>query len=328
MVLILSEEDVRRALTVKDALKAVEEAFRELGKGSTIMPVRQTMTVKPWSGWVGVMPSYLRSMGALATKIVTVYGNNPVKYGLPTTIATVVLNDVETGKPLSMMGGTYLTALRTGAVGGLAARLLSRRDSKVVGVFGAGMQAEMQIAALSHVRRVEEIKVYSRSFERSAKLAGKVKKEYGVEARAVAEPSLAVSGCDMVVTATTSKTPVFDGKLLADGTHVNLIGAHTPTAREVDSSVILRGKIIVDSREAALKESGDLLIPISEGVFSPDKIYGELGEILVGAKQGRVSKDEITVFKSCGLAVQDAAAAHTVYRRAVEAGLGREVPLW
>ena len=310
-----------------EAVKATEEAFRELYWGTAIMPDRQSLNLTHTGGWLGVMPAFLRRAEALSTKVVTVFGRNPEEHGLPTTMATIILNDPLTGKPTCIMDGSYLTAVRTGAAGGVAAKLLSRSNSRRLGVFGSGTQARTQVEGVLTVRTLESVKIFSRMFDHAAKLAKELEEKHGVRATAVRSPQEAVEGCDIVVTATTSPSPVFDGNLLSEGTHVNCIGAHTPNTRELDSAAITRAKVVVDQREAALKEAGDILIPISEGLITSTHIYAELGEIVAGAMPGRSAEDWITVFKSCGLAVQDAVIAKMAFSKAVESGIGYDFPM-
>jgi len=327
MVLILTRRDVEKVLTMREAIDAVEDGFRELAEGGVQMPPRQLMTEPERHGWVGVMPAYAKKMKALATKIVTVYPENPSKHMLPTTMATIVLNDPETGRPLAVMDGGYITAVRTGAVGGVAAKYLARVDVETAGVFGAGVQARAQLEALLQVRSIKEVYVYDVVHEAAVRYADEMSERLGVEVRAVERPEEAVKGCGVIVTASTSKTPVFKGEWLEPGTHINGIGAHTADRRELDTYAVKRAKVIVDLKAAAEKEYGDILIPVAEGAITFDHIYCELGDIVSGRVRGRVDEVEITFFKSGGLAIQDAAAALLTYKRARNEGVGLDVGL-
>ena len=217
--------------------------------------------------------------------------------------------------------------MRTGAVSGVASKYLARKDSKVVGVFGAGVQARTQLMAICEVRPIEEARVYDVIGSAAKRYAEEMSKQLGIDVKPVDNPIKAVKGCDIIVTATTSKTPVFKGDWVENGTHINGIGSHTPTTRELDSTIIKRAKVVVDSYEACLREAGDILIPINEGIITKDHIYAELSEIVTGKKPGRVNDEEITVFKSVGLAIQDASTALKAYQLALKKGVGKKVEL-
>ncbi len=312
---------------MKEAIAVVEAGFRELAEGGVQMPPRQIMTEPERSGWIAIMPAYIRRMKALATKVVTVYPENP-GINLPTTMATVILNDPETGRPLAVMDAGLLTAVRTGAVGGVAAKHLARSGSHTVGVFGAGVQARAQLEALCEVRSIDEVYNYDVVPEASNRFAEDISRRLGVKVTVAERPEQAVKGCDIIVTASTSKTPVFEGGWLEQGVHINGVGSHMADRREIDTEAVRRSKVVVDLREAAEKEYGEILIPVAEGVITLDHIYGELGEIVAGRKKGRMDSQEITFFKSGGLAIQDAAAAHLAYVKALEAGVGSNIDIW
>jgi len=326
MVMILTRSDLKKLLHMKEVIEMVEMAFKELQKGTAIVPKRATITLSRINGWMGVMPAYLKKMGSLSTKIVTVFEKNLEK-NLPTIMATVILNSPETGEPLAIMDGTYITAMRTGAASGVATKYLSRRDSKVVGVFGAGVQARTQLMAMCAVRDIEKAYVYDKVKERADRYATEMSKELNipVEAR---KPEDLVRESDIIITATTSKTPVFDGNLVKPGTHLNLIGSFKPDVREVDEVVIKKSKIVVDQKSAALEEAGDIIIPLKAGIISKEDIYAELGELVTGIKPGRASDSEITLFKSVGLGIQDCATAWLAYIKAKEEGTYKEIDLF
>ncbi|MEM2341233.1 MAG: ornithine cyclodeaminase family protein [Candidatus Bathyarchaeia archaeon] len=326
MVLILSRSDLEKILTMKDVIESVERAFLELQKGTAILPMRATITLTEKRGWMGVMPAYLGEMGSLSTKIVTVFEKNLEK-NLPTIMATILLNDPETGAPLAIMEGTFITAMRTGAVCGVATKYLARKDSKTVGIFGAGVQARTQLMAACAVRDIEKAFVYDIFKDRAKTFAEEMSKKLGILVE-VSEPKDLVLHSDIIVTATTSKTPVFDGNWVKPGTHLNLIGSFKPEVREVDEIVIKRSKIVVDQKSAALEEAGDIIIPLKAGIITEKDIYAELGEIVAGLKPGRTSEREITLFKSVGLGIQDCATAWLAYTRAKESGICKEIDLF
>jgi alanine dehydrogenase len=266
-------------------------------------------------------------MGALACKVVSVYKQNPERHNLPTTIGTVLLQDAATGRVIAVMDGGYLTAVRTGAASGVATRHLARKnEGQTAGIFGAGVQARMQLWAVSVARPLARALVYDISDKAAEQFVTHMSAQLELEiARASSAEELL--DCDIICTATSSPTPLFDGRRVREGIHINGIGSHTPNARELDSAIVARSKFIADATEACLKEAGDLMIPIEEGVVDSSHIHADLGEIVLGKKPGRVDDSEITLFKSNGLAIQDAAAAKLVYDRAKEAGLGAEVEL-
>lgn len=327
MVLILSRKDVESVLTMREAIEAVEKAFGEYADGTVSMPLRPTIRVPKQSGSVLFMPAYLEGMNALGIKVVSVYANNPSQFSLPTTLGVVLLNDPKSGELLAFMDGAFLTAMRTGAASGVATKYLARKDVSEVGVIGTGVQGRKQVAAVCEVRSIKKVKAFDVDRDRCDMFCKEVSKELGVQVVRVESARDAVRGSGVVVTASTSKTPVVEGAWLEEGTHVNAIGSHTPDARELDAAAVKRAKLVVDSKEAALKEAGDLIIPIAEGLFSQDHIFAELGEIVTGRKSGRESDSEITVFKSQGLAIQDISTARKVYELATKTGVGQVLKL-
>jgi len=327
VVLILSRKDLEAVMSMKETIEAVENGFRELAVGTARMPTRASLTVFDRAGWMGVMPAYLSETGSLAAKIVAVFDENPSKYSLPTVLATITLNDASTGSPLAFMEGTYITAMRTGAAGGVAAKYLARKDARAVGIFGTGVQARTQLLALNEVRDVEKVYAFDVSENQVTRFSEDMGKEIGINIEIASSPEDVVKRSDIIVTATTSRTPVFDGRLLRKGTHINAIGSFRPDWRELDDETILKSKVVVDSKEAALAEAGDIIIPLKANRITEAHIHAEIGEIVADKKAARVSNDEVTVFKSVGLGVQDAAAAYLAYKKAKEARVGFEIEL-
>ena len=318
---ILSEPDVRSAITMRQAIEAMREAFGQLSAGEATVPLRTPLETE--KGVTLFMPAYLRGSGDLGAKIVSVYAENPA-LGLPTITAVVIVLDSQTGQPLALMDGTYLTALRTGAASGLATERLARPDASVVAVFGAGAQARTQLEAVRTVRPIREVRIVSRTRASAERFAGELE---GIHVRVMDDRSAAVRGAHIIIAATTSPTPVFDGRDVEPGAHVNGIGSYTPEMQEVDATLVQRARVVVDSREAALAEAGDLIIPLRQGLITADHIHAELGEIVNGDKPGRTSDDEITFFKSVGNAAQDVVTARWVLQAAEEKGLGTVVTL-
>lgn len=325
MTLILSRGDVMKLLDMKDCIGVVEKAFAELTNGTADMPLRTA--IKPEGGLSLYMPAYLKEYGALACKVVTVYKDNPSKYDIPTTIGKVLLQNPETGDVMCIMDGGYLTAVRTGAVSGVATKYLARNEKNMsAGVFGAGVQARNQLWAVNEVRDLKRAFVYDVSGEAVDKFVSEMTVKLKMEIRKAASPE-EILDCDIVCTATSSATPLFNGAKLKEGTHINGIGSHTPNARELDTETIKRSLLVGDSLEACLKEAGDIMIPLKENAITKSHFYAELGEIVTGKKPGRINDKQITLFKSNGLAIQDAATAKLVYLKAVEANIGTRVEI-
>ena len=325
MTLILNKNDVASVLDMKDCMDAVEQAFAELSEGTAVLPLRTAITLP--DGLSLYMPAYLKKMEALACKVVTVYKNNPAKHNLPTTIGKVLLQDPQTGDVVCIMNGGYLTAVRTGAASGVATKYLARKDRKqVAGIFGAGVQAKMQLWAMKEARDISKALVYDISGDAVTAFISEMSKKLGFEILKASTPD-EILEADIICAATSSATPLFDGSKVKEGTHINGIGSHTPGARELDTAIVKRSVFVGDSREACFKEAGDIIIPVKAGEISESHFYGELGEIITGSKKGRNNDKEITLFKSNGLAIQDAATAKLVYEKALAAGIGIRVEI-
>ena len=317
-VRILSANDVRVALPMSKAIDAMRRAFGQLSAGQATLPLRPQISTD--KGITLFMPAYLHQSQDLGIKIVSVYDNNPNK-GLPMVTATVLVLDPQTGLPKAFMDGNSLTAIRTGAAGGLAAELLSRRDAKTVALFGAGVQARTQLKAVMTVRDINRVNLISRTQASAQKLAAEIAAWAKSPAvNLVSTPRQAIRDADIVITATTSAKPLFDGNDLRPGTHVTGVGSYTPETREVDAVTVQRARIVVDSREACLAEAGDIIIPRA-------KIDAEIGEIVNGDKPERQSDDEITFFKSVGVAVQDTVTAAMVLTEAETLELGTVIEI-
>lgn len=325
MTLILNRNDVISVLQMSDCMDIVEKAFAELANGTAVLPLRTG--IKPPDGISLYMPAYLKGMGALACKVVTVYKDNPVKHKMPTTIGKVLLQDINTGDVICIMDGGYLTAVRTGAASGVATKYLARKDkNQIAGIFGAGVQAKMQLWAVAVARDISKAIVYDISDDAMTKFISEMSAKLNIEILKAKSPE-DVLQADVICTATSSASPLFDGKLVKAGTHINGIGSHAPAMRELDTEIIKRSLFVGDSREACFSEAGDIMIPVSEGAIKDSHFYAELGEIITGKKKGRTDDSMITLFKSNGLAIQDAATAKIVYEKAVEKGIGTKVEI-
>lgn len=326
---LLSRSDVQQAITMHETIEMVRRAFTELSTGKAISPVRAAVPLEQHDGVTLFMPAYLTEAEALAVKIVSVHNRNSERE-LPRIHALVVLIDPQSGQPLAAMEGGYLTALRTGAASGVATDLLAHPDAEICAVFGAGRQARTQILAVAAVRPISRFLIYARNRESIEDLIAEMQPQMvSSKLLAAASPAEAVRKADVICAATTSQTPVFDGRDLKPGVHINGAGSFTHEMQEVDFVTLQRAsKIIVDQREAALAEAGELIIAIEQGEIQPSDIYAEIGEIAAGLKAGREREDEITFFKSVGNAVQDAAVAQTIYQKALKENLGVEIDLF
>jgi ornithine cyclodeaminase/alanine dehydrogenase-like protein (mu-crystallin family) len=329
MMRLLTRSDVQRSISMREAVEAVKRAFVELSTGRADVPLRIALSQPKHDGITLFMPGYLSDSESLAVKVVSVHNRNAER-GLPLVNAVVVVIDPATGQAVAAMEGGYLTALRTGAGSGAATELLARRDAEVAAIIGAGAQARAQALSLTAVRPIKRIWIYSKRRERVDEMIVDIRPQLGpsVELLAADSPSQAVREALVVCAATTSSTPVFDGADLRPGAHVNGVGSYKPDMQEIDCGALRRAsKIVVDSREAAMAEAGDLIVAIGRGEIRPSDVYAEIGEIAAGLKPGRQDDDEITYFKSVGNAAQDAAVAQAVYQRAVQEGLGVEIDL-
>ncbi len=334
---VISRAEVLSLIGMRDAIDAMARAFGQLSAGKVEMPVR--VVLESGDGFSLFMPARLGATGGRGdgkpgergdriggdrgAKIASLFPGNRDR-GLATINGVIMMLDDETGMPAAIMDAGELTALRTAAAAGLAARLLSRAECRVLTVFGAGAQAPWQIEAIRAVRPIDEVRVVSRGGASARRLAGSLE---GVEARAMTDPGRAVDGADIVVAVTTADAPVFDGSALPAGTHVSGSGSFQPHTREVGGEVVARARVVVEEREAALEEAGDLIIPIEQGLVTADVIDADLGEIVNGdAPEGNAGR-ELTFFKSVGTAVQDVAIGAEVLRRAEAEGVGRVVEL-
>lgn len=324
-ILWLNKRDVEGLLDMQSVIPAVETAFREHGLGRVQMPPKMYLNFKAHNGDLRAMPGYLEHQDIAGLKLVNVHPDNPGR-GLPTVMALMVLNSTETGAPLAVMDGTALTDMRTGAAGGVAARYLSRDDSKVVGMIGLGHQARTQLLALTQVRDIEQAKIFDSVSRSAAIFKDEMEKELPIEI--ITEPnSREVCDCDILVTTTPVRTPIVRAEWIKAGTHINAIGADAAGKEELDPMILKKAKVVVDDITQA-SHSGEVNVPISKGIFSVKEIYAELGTIVSGRKPGRKDDSEITVFDSTGLAIQDVAAADLVYRRALKKNIGMELEMF
>jgi ornithine cyclodeaminase len=324
-VRVISKADVERLLPMRECVDLMADALATLARGDAVLPLRQMVWQPDQRGMIGVMPGYLGSPPRFGLKIVSIFPGN-AGTGYDSHQGAVLMFDPQVGSPVAVIDASAITAIRTAAVSGVATRTLARPDAGDLAILGAGVQAASHLEAMAEVRTLRRVRVWSRDRSRAQRFAARAA-EHGTKVEAVAEARAAVEGADLICTTTSAKEPILEGAWIAPGAHINAVGASFAHARELDTAAMLRSRLYVDRRESALAESGDVLIPISEGAFEADHIVGELGDLLLRRVPGRTAAREITLFKSLGIGVEDLAAAHHVMQRAAAAGVGTVAPL-
>jgi alanine dehydrogenase len=324
-VLIVNQREVPELLPMAECIDVMGDALAALTRGDSVMPLRGMARLPDQAGLLAWMPSLLPAAGVMGIKVITVFPNEGTE--LESHQGAVLLFEAERGRLLAIVDASEVTAIRTAAVSGLATRLLAREDAEDLGILGSGTQARTNLEAMLAVRDILHVRVWSRHAEHARSFAERESRRHGISVEASATAQQAVEGAGIVCTTTSSTEPVLRGEWLAPGAHVNAVGFSGPTGRELDTEAIRRARLFADRRESILNEAGDFLIPKSEGAVQDDHVVGELGEVVLGKVEGRTSPEEITVFESLGLAIEDLAAVQHVYRRAVETGKGTRVEL-
>lgn len=326
-MLLLSKKDIQKVFTMKDAVEADKEAFTLFSEGKSVVPLRTNIGAPKHDGAFLFMPSYVEDLECSAIKIVNVFPKN-IEKGIPTTPAQVLLIDGKTGVVISVLDGTYVTQLRTGAASGAAFDVLANPTAKKGALIGTGGQAATQLEAMLAVRDLEEVKVYDINLQRTEEFVEKMNEElasYDTRIIAAKSSDEAIEDADMIVTVTPSSKPVFDGNKVKAGATVSCVGSYQPHMQEMDSVILQRaGKIYFDSEEAVLSEAGDILIPLADGLITKEDFTGDLGDVLLGKVIGRETEEEIIVFKTVGIGTQDLVTAKHIYDKAVEQGIGTE----
>lgn len=325
-MLVLSEKEVRRLIDIEELIDALERAHVQFSTGKAVMPVRQVVPLPEIKGRITSMPAYLGEDHALGMKVVTFFQGN-ANTNLPAILATIQLYSAATGKLAAIMDGTYITAIRTACASAVATKVLANSKTPVLGVLGAGVQADSHIRALCKVRGIKSIKVYSPSGKSGRKLKEELEPEIKIRIEPVKSAEEVVRDADLLVTATTAKEPILNFAWIKPGAHINAVGSHRPDLREIDAATMKRAKVFVDSRAAIMAECGDVLLAIKEGAITESHASAEIGEVLAGKKSGRTKPEEITLYKSVGIAIQDVAAAQLVYRKALEEKAGVRVEI-
>jgi ornithine cyclodeaminase len=310
---IIDAGQVRACLSMSECIDAMAVAMQAVSGGAVAMPLRTVMPLVDKSAYFAVMPGSIAKPLVYGAKVISLHSANAAA-GRPTIQGFVALFDHQTGEPVALVDGASITAMRTAAVSGLATRQLARPDAATLGLFGYGVQATSHLEAICAVRDINEVRVWGRSFERSREFAQQHSKSTAARIVAVEDPSTAAA-CDVVCTITASAEPIIRGQWVKPGAHVNLVGAHAPTAREADTALIKAARVYVDSLDSGFSEAGDILLPIKEGAIERSHVLGELGAVLSGRVIGRTSPRDITVYKSLGIVAQDLVAAHAVYQK-------------
>jgi ornithine cyclodeaminase len=322
MPVLLGEKDVRAVLSMDDLIAAMETALDQFSGGGVRQPLRSIVEVGDGHAFYGVMPAFIRQPPALGTKLVSVFHSNAAR-GLPSHLATIVLLDPETGALQAVMDGRYITEARTAAVSAASTKRLARADARVLAVLGSGVQARSHVEALTRVRAFDEIRVWGRDTGHARALVDELTATVKARMTVADSPRAAAAGADVIALVTASREPVLTRADVRDGAHLCAVGACRPDQREMDTELVRHARVFVDSRAGALAEAGDIVIPIREGAIDASHIAGELGDVFGGRTPGRRNADEITIFKSLGMAVEDVAAARLAFERASERGLGR-----
>ena len=321
-MLLLSEADVQQVLLMPDLIAAMEAALVQFSSGRVQQPLRTVLEVGDRHAFFGVMPAFVPDAEALGTKLVTVFGTNAA-VGLPTHLATILLLDPNTGQLLAVMDGRYITESRTAAVSAVSVKYLALPDAGVLALIGSGVQARSHLEAIGHVRRLKDVRVWSPRQESRERFAREMQPHCSAPITPAVSAAEAVRDANIIALVSASREPVVRSEWIADGAHVCAVGACRPDQREMDTALVSRGRVFVDSRIGALAEAGDVVIPLKEGAFGKDHIAGELGELAAGKISGRQQPHQVTIFKSLGMAVEDVAAAQLAMSRATEKGLGR-----
>jgi ornithine cyclodeaminase len=325
-VLIINRSEVQKLLPMRECIELMAEALKTVARGDAVLPLRSAMWLPDKTGLLGMMPAYLKKPEIMGLKVVTVFtGNQGTEY--ESHLGAVMLFETHHGQLQAIIDGSEITAIRTAAVSGVATRLLSRENARDLALLGSGTQSRRHLEAMVLVRKIRRVRVWSLSFEHAQGFAQQESERYGITIEAMETAQAAVEGADIICTTTSAVEPILLGKMLSDGAHINAVGACSPMARELDTKAIARSRLFVDKRESTLSEAGDFLIPKSEGAIGDNHIVGEIGEILLGRAEARKSKNEITLFESLGLAIEDLASAEHIYRQALKKDMGIAVEL-
>jgi ornithine cyclodeaminase len=325
-VLIINQSEVPQLLPMSECMDVMAEALKALAQGNAILPLRPVMWLPEKVGALGMMPSYLGDIQAFGLKIVSVFPHNHgTEYD--SHQGAVMLFESKNGRLLAIMDSSSITGIRTAAVSGVATRLLARSDANDLAILGSGVQAQSHLEAMLLARSIKRVRVWSRHADHARAFAEREGQRHGLAIEVCSSVEEAVTSAHIICTTTAAPEPILKGDWLAPGTHINAVGSSVPFTRELDTAAVAKSRLFVDRRESTVSEAGDFLFPKKEGAIGDDHIQGELGELLLGKIEGRKSDNEITLYKSLGLAVEDLASANHVYKKALEKGMGIAVEL-
>ncbi len=325
-VLIVNQKEVPVLLPMGECMEVMAAALASLARGEALLPLRTIMWLPEKAGALGMMPAYLKDANVLGLKVISVFpGNHGTEFDAHQ--GAVMLFETRHGRPLAIIDATEITAIRTAAVSGVATKLLAREDAGNLAILGSGTQAIKHLEAMLLARKIGRVRVWSRNPKNAAAFAERESRRRGIAVEAMSTAREAVERADLICTTTSSPEPVLLGEWIAPGAHINAVGSSVSFARELDTTAVARSRLFVDRRESTLNEAGDFLFPKKEGAIGDDHIQGEIGELLIGRVRGRRAADEITLFKSLGLAIEDLASAHHIYAKAMERGMGARVEL-
>lgn len=325
-ILLIKSSEIQQNFTMPEAIDAMEEAFSSLTSGKSFVPLRYVTTMAEGQLNLMLKPASVDSLKRAAIKVITQKEMGVVR-GIPAIVGIVMVLDTETGEIISIMDGEYLTALRTGAAGGLATKYFARENAETVAIFGCGAQGKTQLEAVAAVRNIRKVWVFDKFREAAENFVDEMQNKLNIDI-CIAPDNSVLKECDVICTATNSETPLFLKEHVKNGVHINAIGSYKPNMQELDPEILQAAKIFVDQKEPCLSESGDLIKPIKAGVFKADHIFGEIGGFSLKQTVGRTSENEITVFKSVGVAIQDFVVANRIYEKALKAGFGQAINLF
>lgn len=325
-ILIINGAEVLRLLPMGECIEVMADALSALARGEAVVPLRPVMRLPENIGALGMMPSWLGNIGAIGVKVISVFPGNHGT-GFDSHQGAVLVFDTIHGQLLAVVDASSITAIRTAAVSGVATQLLARPEAQTLAILGSGVQARSHLAAMTCARPISGVRIWSRDARRARSFADRESERLQIGVEPVETVEAAVDGADIICTTTASPEPILRGEWISAGTHINAVGSSVPFTRELDSTAVANSRLYVDRRESTLNEAGDFLLAKKEGAVDDSHIVGEIGDILVGRIEGRGTPDEITLFKSLGLGVEDLAAANHVYGKAVELGLGVSVEL-
>jgi alanine dehydrogenase len=322
--LLLKQSEIKQLIDMKEVIESVETAYSVHADRKVQMPAKKYLFFKKYHGDLRIMPCFIKSMDEAGVKCVNVHPNNPLEHDLPTVMGVIELFDPETGFPISVMDGTWITNMRTGAAAGVGTKYLARKDSTKLGIIGAGKQAFTQLMALKEVMNIESAKVFCRTCSSRENFAKLANEKFGLNVKAVATAQEAVKNVDVIVTVTPANKPILKSEWISEGTHINAMGADAPGKQELESELLEKSRIFIDCWEQA-RHSGEINVPVAEGLITREDIDAKIGDVIIGKSNGRVSDEDITIFDSTGLAVQDVVTAWKVYEKALEMGIGSNI---